>query len=100
MTRHTAIISSMSTSSPPRRRSAWIGAVLLAGVLAGSIPGRAGAQCASGDLLAMTDPVVTVIAGPGDVVAEQALWSSLEVGWLDGSFEISLGETFSYEAAP
>lgn len=94
MTRHTTIFFSISQ----RRR--WLGAALLAGVLAGGIPGRAGAECAAGELLAMTDPVVTVIAGPGDVVAEQELWSSLDVGWLDGSFLISLGEDFSYEAAP
>ena len=94
MTRHTAIIS----SSSKRRR--WLGAALLTGVLTGGFPGRAGADCAAGELLSMTDPVVTVIAGPGDVAAEQQLWSSLDVGWLDGSFELTLGETFTYEAAP
>ena len=48
----------------------------------------------------MTDPVVTVIAGPGDAVAEQERWSNLGTGWLAGNFEVSFGETFSYEAAP
>lgn len=86
--------------SARRRRSFLIGAALLAGVLAGGVPGRAGAECAAGELLALTDPVVTVLAGPGDVAAEQDRWSSLGVGWLDGSLEIALGETFAYEAAP
>jgi hypothetical protein len=96
MTRLTKVLSSI----PRDRRSPWLAAALLTGVLVGSIPGRAGADCAAGDLLAMTNPVVTVIAGPGDVVAEQELWSSFDKGWLDGNFEVSFGETFSYEAAP
>ncbi len=94
MTSHSTIISSISQ----RRR--WFGAALLAGVLTGSIPGRAGADCVTGESLSMTGPVVTVIAGPGDVAAEQELWSSFDVGFLGGDFQVSFGETFNYEAAP
>lgn len=95
MPRHSII-----PSSRPQRRS-WLGAALLAGTLAGLVPGRAGAECAAGDLLRMTNPVVTVVAGPGDATVEQQRWTNLGDGWLDGNFEITLGnETFAYEAAP
>jgi hypothetical protein len=49
----------------------------------------------------MTNPVVTVIEGPGDAVAEQARWSSLEASLLKGR-EMELGDQtwWSLEAVP
>jgi hypothetical protein len=83
-----------------RSRTRSIGLALVVGAVVGAIPEPAIADCGAGDSMPMTNPIVTVIAGPGDAMAEQELWESLGIGWLEGDFEIYVGETFTYEAAP
>jgi hypothetical protein len=90
------------TSAPRQhKRSSWLGVALLVGASISAVPSPAAAVCAAGELFSLSDPVVTVIAGPGDVATEQQRWASLDGPWLDGVGEFSIGnETFSFEATP
>lgn len=90
-------------TSPARqhRRAWWLGFALLVGASISAVPSPAAADCAAGEQFSLSDPVVTVIAGPGDVATEQQRWASLDGPWLDGVGELSVGnETFSFEATP
>jgi hypothetical protein len=70
-------------------------------MLIGSRPARGATSCMLGETVDMTDPMVTVIEGPGDATAEQAQWSALEYSGLRGGLEMGLGErTWELEHAP
>lgn len=77
---------------------------LAVGVLVGSVTVSAQAMagdCAAGEHVRMLDPVVIVIDGPGDPVAEQERWSNLANSHLEGPLSVALGETmFDLETVP
>lgn len=70
-------------------------------MLVGSRPARGATSCMWGETVDMTNPVVVVIDGQGDVAAEQAQWSALEYAGIRGGLEMGLGErTWALEHAP
>jgi hypothetical protein len=90
------------------RATTWrmpiLGALLastIISMLVGSRSAQGATSCNLGETVYMTNPMVTVIEGPGDAAAEQAQWSALEFAGLRGGLEMGLGErTWELEAVP
>lgn len=72
------------------------------GVLAGTfVTTKEAAASCSGETLNLVEPVVTVVAGPGDPVAEAGLWSAFEYLQLEGPDEFHVnGMTVYLERSP
>lgn len=84
------------------RRHSGVAMAFILGVLAGTVvtTEEAAASC-SGERLDLTEPLVTVVAGPGDPVAEAALWSTFEYLQLEGPDEFQVnGMTVYLERSP
>lgn len=76
-----------------RHRSRLLTAGVIAGSLAGSMPtANAAADCAAGEYFDMTDSVVTVIEGPGDVDKARVRWEQFAYSYLDGAEGLFLND--------
>lgn len=66
-----------------------IATALVLGILGGTLvtTEKAAAYC-MGEVVDLIDPVATVVVGPGDPVAEEALWSTFEHIQLIGPREL------------
>jgi hypothetical protein len=87
------------------RRMSFLGGALLLSttisMLVGSRSAQGAVSCILEETVYMTNPVVTVIEGPGDAASEQAEWSALEFSGLYGPLEMGLGErTWKLERVP
>lgn len=84
-----------------RRQRGFVMAFVL-GVFGGNLltTGKAAASCV-GETVDLIDPVVTVVAGPGDPDAEEALWSTFEYLQLIGPDELHIdGAIALFEESP
>lgn len=98
----------MNETEKPIRAITWrlaiVGPLLtstIISMLVGSRPAQGATSCMLGETVDMTNPMVTVVEGPGDAAGEQAHWSALEYSGLGGPLEIGLGErTFELERTP
>ncbi|KIG11640.1 hypothetical protein DB30_03019 [Enhygromyxa salina] len=55
-------------------------------------PARGIASCPFGELVEFTDPIITVVDGPGYLDQEQARWSKVGSGFMEGMLELYFDE--------
>ena len=80
-----------STVTSPRvrrHRVAFLVVTFVAMTVMCSVPAQA-YSCAD-EYLELTDPVVSVVEGPGDAAQEQGRWSALNAPYIEGGYTLHL----------
>jgi len=77
------------------RLHAWLAAAMTVGLLVGARPAQgATGECEADDFASLSNPLVTVVDGRGDLAHEQAIWATVSDSNMYG-LEIEIGrQTF------